>query len=231
MILRYPYHSGPALHRRVPFWRCEHSISVSARHFLVVLHIETRVTCFRWRSVCLSVKSCALIGLQMMAEENALRSDRDSSLDLGEMWNYGCPKSLVWSDDGLEEERGEDTSPAEYYELDVDDLAIEVVGQNRTSEVISPFLEDWEVRRVASSCHLSMDLLCQEMRDVQGELRASGFSSLLLFGVPKKLSGGIVTAAKLFSHRGRAVTSRRTNLVRDIKEKERVRRAFLRCAG
>ena len=28
-----------------------HSISVSARHFLVVLHIETRVTCFRWRSV------------------------------------------------------------------------------------------------------------------------------------------------------------------------------------
>ena len=40
------------VHRRVPFLRCEHSISVSARHFLVVLHIETRVTRFRWRSVC-----------------------------------------------------------------------------------------------------------------------------------------------------------------------------------
>ena len=31
---------------------------------------------------------------------------------------------------------------------------------------------------------------------VQGELRVSGVSSLLVFGVPKKLSGGIVTASK-----------------------------------
>ena len=29
-----------------------------------------------------TVKACALIGLHMMAEENALRSDRDSSPDL-----------------------------------------------------------------------------------------------------------------------------------------------------
>ena len=39
-----------------------------------------------------TVKACALIGLHMMAEENALRSDKDSSRDLGEMWKYGCPK-------------------------------------------------------------------------------------------------------------------------------------------
>ena len=55
LIPWYPCHWRPALHRRVPFLRCEHSISVSARHFLVVLHIETRVTRFRWRSACLSV--------------------------------------------------------------------------------------------------------------------------------------------------------------------------------
>ena len=48
------YHGTRATQGRVPFLRCEHSISVSARHFLVVLHIETRVTRFRWRSVCLS---------------------------------------------------------------------------------------------------------------------------------------------------------------------------------
>ena len=36
-----------------------------------------------------TVKACALIGLHMMAEENALRSD-------------SCPKRPVWSDDGLE---------------------------------------------------------------------------------------------------------------------------------
>ena len=42
----------------------------------------------------------------------------------------------VWSDDGLEEERGEDTSSVEYYEHNVDDLAIEVAGQNCSSEVM-----------------------------------------------------------------------------------------------
>ena len=39
-----------------------------------------------------TVKACALIGLHMMAEENALRLDGDSSPDLRDMWRYGCPK-------------------------------------------------------------------------------------------------------------------------------------------
>ena len=39
-----------------------------------------------------AVKPCALIGQHKMAEENALRSDRDTSPDLREMWKYGCPK-------------------------------------------------------------------------------------------------------------------------------------------
>ena len=74
-------------------------------------------------------------------------------------------KGPVRSDDGLEEERGEDASSVEYYEHNVDNLAIEGHGQNWSSEVISLFLEDWEVGRVAFSCHWSVDLLCQEMRD------------------------------------------------------------------
>ena len=72
-----------------------------------------------------------------------------------EVW---LPKKPGLSDDGLEEERAEDTPSVI--------LAIEVVGQNWTSGEISIFLEDWEVGRVALSWHLSMDLLCQEMRDV-----------------------------------------------------------------
>ena len=117
-------------------------------------------------------------------------------------------KSSVWSDDGLEEERGKDASSVEYHEHNVDNLAIVVVGQNWSSEVISLFREDWEVGRVASSCHLLMDLLCQEMRNM---CKGEGEFWILLplfFGVPRKLSGGIVTAAKLFSHRGPALTSR-----------------------
>ena len=65
-----------------------------------------------------------------MAEENALRSDRDSAHDLGEMWKYGCPKSPVWSGDGFEGERSEETSSVEYHGHTVDNFAIEVVGQN-----------------------------------------------------------------------------------------------------
>ena len=41
----------------------------------------------------------------------------------------------------------------EHYEHNVGNLAIEVVGQNWSGEVISLFLEDWEVGRVAPSCH------------------------------------------------------------------------------
>ena len=102
-----------------------------------------------------TVKASALIGLHVMAEENALWSDSDSSSDLGEMWKYGY--------DG---ERSDIASSKEHYQHSVENLAIDVVGQNWSSEVISLFLEDWEVGRAALSCHLSIDLWCQEMRDV-----------------------------------------------------------------
>ena len=60
---------------------------------------------------------------------------------------YGCPKSPVRSGDGFEGERSESTSTLEYYEHTVDNLAIEVVRQNSSSEVIPLFLEVWEVGR------------------------------------------------------------------------------------
>ena len=49
-----------------------------------------------------TVTACALIDLHMMASENAPRSDRDSSPDLGEMCKFGCPRGSVWSGDGFE---------------------------------------------------------------------------------------------------------------------------------
>ena len=59
----------------------------------------------------------------------------------------------------------------------VGNLAIEVVGQNWSSEVIALFLKDWEVGRVALSCHLSMDLFMPRNDGyVQGELRVAGLS-------------------------------------------------------
>ena len=117
-----------------------------------------------------------------MADENAFRSSSDSSPDLGDMWRYGCPKSPVWSSNGVEWAGSKDASSLEYHKHNVGNLTIEVVRQNWSSEVISLFLEDWEVGRVALRCHLSMGLLCQEMRDACWESSESlGSSSFTVF--------------------------------------------------
>ena len=71
---------------------------------------------------------------------------------------------MAWSSNGVEWAGSEDASSLEYSEHNVRNLAIEVVGQHWTSEVISLLLEEWEVGRVALSFHLSLDFLCQEMR-------------------------------------------------------------------
>ena len=47
-----------------------------------------------------------------------------------------------------------------------------------------------------------------------------------MFGVPKKFSGGTATAAKPFSHRGRTVTTKEKDVVRDMNEQERDRRGL-----
>ena len=109
------------------------------------------------------MKGGAWIGLHMTAEENALRSDSDSSPDLGDMWEYDNPKILC----GAATNRREVRMLLRWsitYEHNVGNLADEVVGQNWSSEVISFFLQDWGVGRVASSCHLSVDFLCHKMR-------------------------------------------------------------------
>ena len=117
-----------------------------------------------------TVKACALIGLRTMAEENALRSNSDSSLDLG-MAAQTALCAAEWAG-------SEDASSLEYYEHNVGNLAIEVVGQNWSSEVISLFLEDWEVGRVALSCHLSMEpVMPRDEGCVWGELGIAGSDS------------------------------------------------------
>ena len=129
------------------------------------------------------MKACALIGLYMMAEESAFRSDSDFSPIRRhvEVW---LPKNLVWSSGGDHWAGSEGTSSLEHYEHNVDNLDLEVVGQNWSSEVVSLFLEDCAVGRVALSSHMAMDLLCQEMRDVCWVTSKSRSSPLSLCSVP-----------------------------------------------
>ena len=44
-------------------------------------------------------------------------------------------------------------------------LLLHVIGQNWSGEKVSLFLEDWELAGVALSCHIALDVLCQEMHE------------------------------------------------------------------
>ena len=96
-------------------------------------------------------------------------------------------------------------------------LATKMNGRDWSSEVVALFL-DWELGRVASSCHTAMDLLCQEMREacwVGSESLGSPRS--LCSQLPENFSCGTATATKPFSHRGRAVTTKERDVVREMK--------------
>ena len=41
------------------------------------------------------------------------------------------------------------------------------VGLHGFGDVIAHYLQDWEVARVALSCHIASDMLCQELHDVE----------------------------------------------------------------
>ena len=85
---------------------------------------------------------------------------------------------------------------------------------------------------MAFSCRLSMDLLCQEMRDASEESSES-------LGSPRSLCSechrsSLVELSQqqsLFSHLGRAATVKERDVVREMQEKERERRALLSCVG
>ena len=73
-----------------------------------------------------SEKACALIGLHMMAEENSWRSDSGS---------------CVSSSSSGENNVGNDT--------------LFVIGLQGSGDTIALFLQDWEVAKVALSCHFA----------------------------------------------------------------------------
>ena len=52
-------------------------------------------------------------------------------------------KTSVWRSSGVDLAGFEDASSLEWYEPNFGNLAIEVVGQNCSSEALSLFLENW----------------------------------------------------------------------------------------
>ena len=78
--------------------------------------------------------------------------------------------------------------------------AVHVIGLYGPGDKVSFFLNDWELAKVALSCH-TLDLLCQEMHE-----------AWLLVCCQNSLC---VTEGKPFSHRGRAVTVKERDVVRE----------------
>ena len=138
--------------------RTASSFSSSSRRSHWWLQATCRPTLFVFAE---TLKACALIGLHLLAAEGEPGSGGSQSPYLGDMWKQGCPSSPEW----ISSRSASETSfGCEVYEHINECRAIEVIGQDWLSEVVPLFLEDW-VGRVALSCHMAMDLLCQDMSD------------------------------------------------------------------
>ena len=101
-------------------------------------------------------RACALIGLHLMAAESASGSSGSQSPDSGMATRKALTGTATLS---------QGTSSAELCKHNVESLPLKVIGQNWSGENIALFLQDWELARVALSCHLALDMLCQEMHE------------------------------------------------------------------
>ena len=56
------------------------------------------------------------------------------------------------------------------------------IGLRGSGDNISFFLQDWELAKVALTCHMALDILCQEMYEVEKETWLVGPADFLPFG-------------------------------------------------
>ena len=67
-------------------------------------------------------------------------------------------------------------------ENNVGNGALFVIGLNGSGDVIAHVLQDWEVAKVALSCHIALDMLCEELHDVERRRGWFGFGARPVFG-------------------------------------------------
>ena len=121
-----------------------------------------------------TLKACALIDLHLVEAESTSMSSGSQSPDLGDAWRNGCPRSPEWDSDVDVWTQGECTPRCDVYDHNNECRALEVIGQDWSSEVVAPFLDDWEFARVALSCPMALDIPCQEMDACQDRSESQG---------------------------------------------------------
>ena len=106
------------------------------------------------------LKKCALLAFHLMAEEGR-GADGCNAPGLEEEWRMnGFPKSPTWESEGEAWSRLQVT------------LEKAMCATKRCMSLgcmglvtRSLFLQDWELAKVALSCHMALDMLCQEMHE------------------------------------------------------------------
>ena len=72
-------------------------------------------------------------------------------------------------------EAGESESCDSHQAGKVNTEALHVIGVHGSGDNITLFLQDWELAKVALSCHMALDILCQEMYEVERRRGWYGF--------------------------------------------------------
>ena len=70
---------------------------------------------------------------------------------------------------------GSSASSSDSSEDNVGNDALYVSGLRGLGDKISLFLEDWEMAKVALSCNIALDMLCQELHEVERRRGWFGF--------------------------------------------------------
>ena len=146
------------------------------------------------------LKKCALIAVHIIAEEGEGGEDGCHAPDLVSEWNLGCPKSPMWESEGEAWSEDGSMSSSGFRGGNLSNEALHDIGLYGPGDKISLFLKDWELAKVALSCHMALDMLCKEIHEVW-------WWSML----PR----GLLSRHEMpFSHRGRAVTAKERVVVR-----------------
>ena len=75
------------------------------------------------------------------------------------------PKEPKWESEGEAWSEDESVSSSDSREDNVCNEALHVIGLYGLGDKVSLFLKDWELARVALSCHIALDMLCPEMHE------------------------------------------------------------------
>ena len=106
--------------------------------------------------------------MHLIAEEGRGGKSGCHTPDLGDMWRYGCPKSAKWESEDEAWSEDESVSSSVSRGNNVCNGALHVIGLYGLGDKVSLFQEEWELAKVALSCHIALDMLCQDMHEAWG---------------------------------------------------------------